>query len=112
MIKIVTATISDDDTWTDPITPDFRDIIGRGNINVSISDGGAPPVGWSANVRLQRRFIANEETPSVKTDWYDVLVFTSDSQQTLEENEEGVQYRIGCDSDDYESGTIDVRLSY
>jgi hypothetical protein len=117
-IKIVTLTIDDAPpaagTFSEPITPDFRDIIDRGIINLSVWQNPATNDPWDGTtITLQRRFPISVESPSVKTEWRDVLVFTSNSEQLIEEIEKGVQYRVGCKNLEYASDDdIDLRLSY
>ena len=111
---IVTATVTAENTWTDPITPDFRDILGKGTLNISVWQDPLINDPWAGStITLQRRFPVSDETPSVKTGWRDVLVFTLNSEQALEEMEKHVQYRIGCKTGEFTAtDDIDLRLSY
>jgi len=78
---------------------DFSDaIILRGLYNISISGTRI------ATVTLQRSFDSG-------TTWLDVDTWAGNSEETGEEPERGVQYRIGIKTGDYLSGSAILRLS-
>jgi hypothetical protein len=95
----VSATITAQATWTDPIAPVHKSATGFLNISVY----GAT---WSATVTLQRRFYHG-----AWTDWVDVEEFTENSEKQLYDLEPKCQYRIGVDTGDWTSGSVVVRLS-
>ena len=97
MAREESVAVSAQDTWTNPISSKYRNPTGR--VNISIEADGA----WSGTITLQRKL------PDVAT-WEDVEEYTGDIQEYLEDQGEGVVYRIGCYIGNYISGTATVRL--
>ena len=99
-------TLTDESGWTESFFPETRDIMLKGNFNVSVN--GNP---WTGSIKLQRRYHEIKASENwEKTNWRDVLVFTLNSEQTVEEPEKGVSYRLGTDIPI--TGTVNLRLSY
>ena len=83
-------------TWTDAISPTYRNKPGYLNIGISGT--------WVATVTLQRSFDAGQT-------WHDVEEWTSNIQMSLIDPVKGMRYRIGVDNGDYSSGSVVVILS-
>ncbi|KKN42004.1 hypothetical protein LCGC14_0717640 [marine sediment metagenome] len=96
-IKVVNITIDGADQFSDPISPTY----GHGGHTLNISILGSS--GWDAEIHIQRRF--GEGT------WRPVDYFKTDFEGQVSDDEEGVQYRIGCPPGKYTSGDIEARLS-
>ena len=90
-IKIRTRSIENENLWTDAI-----ELIGHFNISISGS--------WEGTVTVQRSF----DGGSV---WYDVATWTENTQEYGFEPERSLWYRVGVKLGEYNSGTIEVRLS-
>lgn len=88
--KAVTASITAQNTFTDPITV-------RGLFNFSLSGT------WSGTVTLQRSFDGST--------WLDVATYTANIEDVGEEGELGVLYRAGIKTGEFTSGTAVVRIS-
>jgi hypothetical protein len=98
--KVVTATVSAQNTFTLGISPTYkRSSTPDGRLNISI--GGS---GWVAVITLQRTFDAGAT-------WLDVTTYSSPEEAYVEEFEEEVLYRLGCKTGDFTSGSIPLRLS-
>jgi len=95
--KAVEKTVGGADQFSDPISPTF----GHGEHTLNISILGSS--GWDAEIHIQRRFGAGA--------WRTVDYFKTDFEGNVSDEEEGVQYRIGCPAGKYTSGDIETRLS-
>lgn len=71
----------------------------RGKFNVSVSGT------WAGTMTLQRRFGSSGST-------LDVEAFTANTEKQGDEPEPGVEYRIGCKTGEYTSGTAECRVSF
>lgn len=99
-MSVVTAAIEAEDTFTDWIKPKEVSCIQDVNshfLNISIAGT------WVGTVTLQRRFSASDSPRDVED-------FTANSEEALYDHEERVEYRIGIKTDNYSSGTANVRL--
>jgi len=101
IITHVTADLTAEDTYTDPIIPvtsnDYR-IKSVGTLNISIRGT------WAGILAFQRKF-ADETT------WYTVELFYGNIETRAIISEKDVSYRLGFLTGNYTSGTADVRLS-
>jgi hypothetical protein len=73
----------------------------RGKILVMIWSAGA----WTATITLQFK-------PPGESEWHTFKTYTADiDPETFDQAfEAGTDWRIGCDTGDHTSGTIEVRL--
>lgn len=94
---IKTANLSAENTFTDSLKVANKSGLKINNFSISGTFVGT--------LTLQRQF-TNE------TDWYDVDNFTAPYEGTFNEPEKGTKYRLGFKTDDYTSGTANVRVSY
>ena len=95
----VTKVIVGSGNWTEPLSSEKG-----ARVNVSIADVTGP-----MTITLQRKF--SGETGWRDVDTWDVTGSSPDYEYiTKPEAENGVFYRIGCDTGDYTSGNCTVRL--
>jgi len=96
-VKSVEKTVDGADQFSAPISPTY----GHGGHTLNISIAGSS--GWVAEIHIQRRFDSGS--------WKTIDYFNTDFEGRISDDEEGVQYRIGCPAGKYTSGDIDTRLS-
>lgn len=96
----VTAAITEENTFTDAITPSYNHGLSPfGYLTLSISGD------FSATVSLQAAFDSGE-------DWLDTGdIYTTTVFDSIVCYEPGVSFRVGIKTGDYVSGTVNVRLS-
>lgn len=90
-LGVVTKSITAENTFSDSISI-------RGKFNIGLSGT------WVATVFLQRSF-DNGST------WLDVKSYTANIQETGDEPESGVIYRVGVKTGGFTSGTVVARIS-
>ena len=99
---VVTVTINAspgaNGTFTNPISPTYRNKTGFLNISVYGST-------WVANVFLQRSFDGTNYYDVNKSSW------TTNCQHALVDKEPKVRYRLGVKQGGFTSGSVTVRLS-
>lgn len=101
----VTVSITAQNTWSNAISPvdlvaEARGLLESwkaGKLNISISGT------WVATVTLQRSFDG--------VIWLDVTTWTANAEQSMNDPESGVTYRIGVATGNFTSGTVILRLS-
>lgn len=75
---------------------DAAEIVGYFNVSISGT--------WDGTVTAQRSFDSGST-------WFDVNTWTTNTEEYGFEPERGVQYRIGCKTGEFGSGTAVLRLS-
>ena len=90
MANEVTASITEEDTFSDPLSV-------RGLFDFSLSGT------WTATVTLQRSFDDG-------TTWLDVAEYTSNVEEYGTQATGAVKYRFGVKTGDFGSGTVVGRL--
>ena len=93
----VTKSVTAQNQFSDAFEPHL-DNRNSGVFNISISGT------WVATVTIQRRF-------SAEGSWFDVDTHTANIETFATEIEQDVQYRIGCKTGEFTSGTAVLRLS-
>ena len=101
----VTASLNAQNTFTDWLIPSKQLSYGvnhPGFLDLVISGT------WAGTVTIQKRhFHGNAPT---YTDEFDVDTFTANTVNVIEDHSSTVQYRVGFKTDEYISGTANVRL--
>ena len=92
-LEEATASITAQATWTDALELDAGE-----TVIVSISGT------WVATVTLQRSFDDGST-------WVDYITYTSNASTEIIESRDDVQYRLGVDTGDFTSGTIEVSIA-
>lgn len=101
----VTATINaDTGIYTTSIGASYRG--SATPVNISIYGASA----WVATINVERRF-GSTGTWMVVKQYSASDAINNSIQEQIFDSEPGVQYRIGCASGNYTSGTISARLS-
>ncbi len=103
----VTATITAENQFTDWISP--KKILRVGlpgkQLNLSISGNST-----AIEISIQRTFDGGTTIYDVPTSDFETYIYTVDTEQRIEDIEERVQYRVGCKTGGFTSGTCSVRL--
>jgi hypothetical protein len=89
--KLRTRSITAENLFTDA-----AEIVGYFNVSISGT--------WTGTVTAQRSF-------DLGSTWFDVNTWTDNTEEYGFECERGVQYRLGCKTAEFGSGTMVLRLS-
>ena len=107
MITEVTKTITAENQFTDWISP--KKILRIGlpgkRLNLSITGNST-----AIEISIQRTFDEGITIHDVPTSDFETYIYTVNTEQYIDDIEEKVQYRIGCKSGGFTSGTCSVRL--
>lgn len=61
---------------------------------------------WAGSITIQRRFFDN----GTYTSALDVISYTANAENNIDDNSKNVEYRLGFKTGDYTSGTANVRI--
>ena len=107
MSNEVTKTITDENQFTDWISPkkNLTPGLPAKRLNFSIKDNSTKIL-----ISVQRTFNAGVTTYDVPTTAWNEKTYDEDTEQYITDKEECVQYRVGCKTSGFTSGSCTVRL--
>ena len=103
----VTKTISAETQYTDWIAPKAINRAGYPGkrLNYSIKDNLT-----LIEITIQRTFNGGTTVYDIPTEDFETYIYTVDTEGYIEDYEDLVQYRIGCKTSGFTSGTCKLRL--